>query len=328
MSVSEGRSIGVPDPDHLGLRVETDHLVRRALAEDLEVHGDITSMAVVRADVAGLAELVARSEGVVAGLGLVRAVFDQVDPRISVELSVSDGDRVRRGQAIGRIAGPLRSILTGERTALNLITYLSGIATATRRYVDALVGTDCVVRDTRKILPGTRHHAKAAVRAGGGVNHRIGLYDGLLVKDNHVAAAGGVREATELALKRADGRHVQVEVDDLQELDEAIEAGARDVMLDNFDPDLAAKAVERVRELEERFGPIVVEASGRIDLTNARLYAEAGVDRIAIGAITHSAPQLDIGLDIRAARQVGPDAARDLEGDDADGQVDARSGGG
>lgn len=322
VSASEGQHPGVPDPDRLALRVEADHLVRRALAEDLDVHGDITSAAVVRADVAGLAELVARADGVVAGLGLVRAVFDQVDPRISVEPSVADGDRVRRGQAIGRVAGPLRSILTGERTALNLLTYLSGIATATRRYVDAVEGTGCQIRDTRKILPGTRHHAKAAVRAGGGVNHRIGLFDAFLVKDNHVAAAGGIREATEAALRRADGRHVQVEVDDLQELDDAIAAGARDIMLDNFDADLAATAVARVRELEERYGPIAVEASGRIDLTNARQYAEAGVDRIAIGAITHSAPQLDIGLDIRAARQVGPDASRqfvaDGRSDDAD----------
>jgi nicotinate-nucleotide pyrophosphorylase (carboxylating) len=237
---------------------------------------------------------------------------------VSVEVHVSDGDRVRRGQAIGRVAGPLRSILTGERPALNLLTYLSGIATTTRRFVDALEGTGCVVRDTRKTVPGTRLLAKAAVRAGGGVNHRVGLFDAMLVNDNHVAAAGGVREATRQALARANGLHVQVEVDDLQELDEAIAAGARDVMLDNFDPDLAAKAVARVRELEERHGPILVEASGRIDISAARRFADAGVDRIAIGALTHSAPQLDIGLDIRAVREVRPDSDLGTAGEPGD----------
>jgi nicotinate-nucleotide pyrophosphorylase (carboxylating) len=304
--------IGVPEPDPVAMQVEADQLVRRALAEDLDVEGDITTNAVVRADATGLAELVVRSDGVVAGLGLVATVFDQVDPRISVVVEVEDGERVRRGQSIARVAGPLRSIITGERTALNLVSYLSGIASTTRRYVDALEGTGCAVRDTRKTIPGTRLLAKAAVRAGGGVNHRVGLFDAMLVKDNHVAAAGGVYEATRLALARAAGHHVQVEVDDLQELDEAIAAGARDVMLDNFDVDLARTAVARGRELEEDHGPIVVEASGRIDLATARRYAEVGVDRIAIGALTHSAPQLDVGLDIRAARQ-----GRSDPGDDA-----------
>lgn len=306
MPSSDGpHTIGVPEPDPVAMQVEADQLVRRALTEDLDVEGDVTSDAVVRADVAGLAELVVRSDGVVAGLGLMAAVYDQIDPRVSVEINVEDGGRVRRGQAIGRVAGPLRSIITGERTALNLVTYLSGIATTTRRFVDAVEGTGCAIRDTRKTIPGTRLLAKAAVRAGGGVNHRVGLFDALLVKDNHVAAAGGIAEATRLALARAAGRHVQVEVDDLQELDAAIEAGARDVMLDNFDVDLARKAVARVRELEDEHGPIIVEASGRIDMATARRFAEVGVDRLAIGSLTHSAPQLDIGLDIRAARQVG-----------------------
>jgi nicotinate-nucleotide pyrophosphorylase (carboxylating) len=292
----------VLDPVDLDTAAQT--VVARALAEDLSRDGDVTSEAIIPPQAIGRAEMVARAEGILAGVGLVATVYDQVDPRVSVELHASDGDPIRRGQVLGVIAGPLRSILTGERTALNLVTHLSGIATVTRIHVDAVAGTGCAIRDTRKTMPGMRLLEKAAVRAGGGVNHRIGLFDALLVKDNHVAVAGSVAAATRAALERCGGRHIQVEVDTLAELDEAVHAGARDVLLDNFTTDAVRRAVERARQLSEELGErILLEASGTIRLTSARAYAETGVDRLAIGALTHSAPQLDIALDIRTAEQ-------------------------
>ncbi|MEX0705145.1 MAG: carboxylating nicotinate-nucleotide diphosphorylase, partial [Nitriliruptoraceae bacterium] len=274
-------------------------LVTRALEEDLAQGVDVTSVATVPDDATGSATLVARADGVVAGLDLVAEVYRQVDERVTVERVAADGDRVTRGDAVARVDGPLRAILTGERTALNLVTHLSGVATATRAHVDAVAGTDCVVRDTRKTTPGMRQLEKAAVRAGGGVNHRVGLFDGLLVKDNHVVAAGSVGAATRAALDAAGGLPVQVEVDDLDQLREAIDAGARDVLLDNFTPDLVRQAVTIVRALESGHGRILLEASGTLRLDTVREYAEAGVDRVSVGAITHSAPQLDLALDIQ-----------------------------
>jgi len=221
---------------------------------------------------------------------------------VEVTLLSADGDRVVAGQTVAHVVGPLRTILTGERTALNLVCHLSGIATATRAFVDAVAGTGCVVRDTRKTVPGLRLLAKAAVRAGGGSNHRIGLSDGLLVKDNHVEVAGSVAAATTAALAAAGGLAVQVEVDTLDQLEEALAAGARDVLLDNLDVDATRAAVRRVRELESRYGRILIESSGSLGLDDAAAYARTGVDRIAVGAITHSAPQLDLGLDVRPLR--------------------------
>jgi nicotinate-nucleotide pyrophosphorylase (carboxylating) len=255
-------------------------------------------VATVPAGLPGEASLVARADGVVAGCELVARVFAAVDPDVEVDLEVVDGDRVTRGQVLGRVRGPLRSVLAGERTALNFLTHLSGIATRTRAFADAVAGTGCAVRDTRKTTPGLRLLEKVAVRAGGGVNHRVGLHDALLVKDNHVAAAGGVAEATRRALAAADGRHVQVEVTSLAELDEAVDAGARDVLLDNFTPAGCAEVVEHLaaRQLPER---VLLEASGTIRLDTVADFARSGVDRVAVGALTHSAPQLDIALDVR-----------------------------
>lgn len=298
---------GVLDP--AALADAADAAVARALAEDLDVAldatpvtrraADVTAGATVPADLLGEASLVARADGVVAGCDLVRRVFAAVDPDVDVSLEVADGASVTRGQVLGTVRGPLRSVLAAERTALNFLTHLSGVATRTREFADAVAGTGCVVRDTRKTTPGLRLLEKAAVLAGGGVNHRVGLFDALLVKDNHIAAAGGVTAATRRALEAADGRHVQVEVTSLSELDEAVDAGARDVLLDNFTPDGCAEAAAHLaaRDLDER---VLLEASGTIRLGTVAGYAASGVDRVAVGGLTHSAPQLDIALDVRA----------------------------
>lgn len=266
--------------------------VARALAEDLGDIGDVTTAATVPPTAEGAARVVARAAGVVAGTDLVREVFEQVDPRVEVRLEVADGDRVVRGDVVATVQGRLRSLLTGERVALNLLCLLSGVATQTRRYVDAVEGTGVSVRDTRKTTPGLRLLEKAAVAAGGGANHRVGLYDALLVKDNHVLAAGGAGAAARLAVGRARGRHVQVEVTSLAQLDEVLRAGVTDVLLDNFTPDEIRAAVRRVA------GRASLEASGNVTLDSIRAYAGTGVDRIAIGALTHSAPWLDLAMDV------------------------------
>ncbi|MEX0592216.1 MAG: carboxylating nicotinate-nucleotide diphosphorylase [Nitriliruptoraceae bacterium] len=295
-------------------------IVALALAEDLSGPdgsgaGDITSHATIPAEVRGEARLVVRAPGVIAGLGLVAEVYRQIDDTIDVDLFVSDGDRVAAGTVAATIAGPLGGVLTGERTALNLVGHLSGVATATDAYVTAIAGTGCIVRDTRKTTPGLRLLEKAAVRAGGGRNHRVGLFDAILVKDNHVAVAGSVTAASRAALSFAEATDVvvQIEVDTLDQLDEALAAGASEILLDNFTPAEAAEAVARVKaqvegqveaQVETRAltagatGAVILEASGGIDLTTVRAYAEAGVDYVSVGAITHSAPQLDVALDI------------------------------
>lgn len=277
---------------------DLDVLIGRALEEDLGGRGDVTSAALVPADAHASGVLVARSAGVVAGVDAAAAVFAALDARVRLEPHVVDGDRVAAGQAIADVSGPARAVLAGERTALNLLSHLSGVATLTARYVESVAGTGAVIRDTRKTLPGLRALGKDAVAAGGGVNHRRGLDDALLVKDNHVAVAGGVGEATRRALAHAGGLEVQVEVDDLDQLGEALEAGARSVLLDNFGPDELAEAVARCRARDEA---VFVEASGGVTLETVAAIAGTGVDAVAVGALTHSAPALDIGLDLTVA---------------------------
>jgi nicotinate-nucleotide pyrophosphorylase (carboxylating) len=271
-----------------------DAVIATALGEDLGEAGDVTSRATVRADVTASAALVAREPGVVAGLEVARAVFAAVDPGTVFEALVADGAHVRAGDVLASVTGVARALLAAERTALNLLCHLSGIATATTTFVAELEGTGCAVRDTRKTLPGLRALQKAAVVAGGGRNHRAGLFDALLVKDNHVAAAGGIGEATRLALAGANRLTVQVEVDSLDQLDEALGAGARSVLLDNFSMNDLHAAVARCRRETE---PVFVEASGGITLSSAWAIASTGVDAIAVGALTDSVRALDIGLD-------------------------------
>lgn len=287
------------------LAAATEAIVATALAEDLADVGDRTSLATVPTHASGRAQLVARADGVLAGTAVVAETCRQVDPTIRVELHMADGDRVAVGDVVAELAGPLRSVLTAERTLLNLLTGLSGVATLTRRFADALQGTGCVVRDTRKTTPGQRLLEKAAVRAGGGVCHRVGLHDHVLVKENHVAAAGGVGPAARAALDHAAAAdvpvHVQVEVTTLAEAEQAIAEGVVDLLLDNFTPQRLAEAVVAI---DGRAG---VEASGGITLETARAFAEAGADRLAVGALTHSAPALDLALDVTQVDDVTPD---------------------
>lgn len=275
------------------LRQAARRVVTRALTEDLGGQSDITSAVTVSVGTRGRALLVAREDGVVAGLELVSEVCNQVDHRIEVQLSHFDGDAVSRGTVVAEVTGPLRTLLTAERTVLNLVCHLSGVATRTRAFAQLLEGTDCVVRDTRKTTPGLRLLEKHAVAVGGGSNHRIGLYDAILVKDNHVAAAGGVAAAARAALDGApEGVHVQVEVTSLDEAEAAIAEGVTDLLLDNFTPEALREAVTAID------GRAAVEASGGITLETARAYADAGADRLAVGGLTHSAPSLDLALDV------------------------------
>jgi nicotinate-nucleotide pyrophosphorylase (carboxylating) len=270
------------------------HLVRevveRALAEDLGLLGDLTSIAVIDDTTIGSASFVARSEGVIAGTAAATETFFQLDPAVEVEWLVEDGDEILEGQDLGRVSGQLRAILGGERTALNLLQHCSGVATMTRRYVRAAHGK-ARIRDTRKTLPGLRALEKAAVRAGGGFNHRESMSDAILIKDNHLMQIG-LRTAIDRARARWPGRIVEVECDTLEQVAEALEARADLILLDNMTPEQAQAAREVVD------GVIPLEVSGRISLETVGTYAETGIDYISVGAITHSAPALDIALDL------------------------------
>ena len=271
----------------------TQRLIALALEEDL-ADGDATAAATVPETLEATARFVARADGVIAGLVTTEAVVAAVDPALVFTAACSDGDGVARGTLVAQVQGRARSILAAERTALNLLTHLSGVATQTAALVAAVGGTDCVVRDTRKTLPGMRALQKAAVVAGGGVNHRFSLSDGILVKDNHVAAAGSIGAATRQALDAAGALGVQVEVDDLMQLAAALDAGARSVLLDNFSAGDMRTAVAICRAVAD---DVFVEASGNVTLETVGAIAETGVDAVAVGALTHSVRALDIGLD-------------------------------
>lgn len=266
--------------------------IARFIREDVG-EGDVTTNAVVPEDAQGKARIEAREELVVAGLDAARLCFEEAGPGTTWTGLVADGDAVGPGDVLARLEGSLATILVGERTALNLLGRLSGIATLTRAFVDAIAGTATEIVDTRKTTPGLRSLEKYAVRTGGGFNHRFGLYDAVLIKDNHLRAAGGVAEAVQAARNRAPaGLVVQVEVTDLSELDEAVSAGADAILLDNMSPDMVRSAVQRTA------GRALLEASGGMTLANVRSYAETGVDRISIGALTHSAPAVDVALEV------------------------------
>jgi nicotinate-nucleotide pyrophosphorylase (carboxylating) len=269
-------------------------LARAALDEDLAGGVDVTSEATVPADQRATADLVARADGVVAGLPVAEAVLTcAAGAVLEVDRTVADGDRVERGTVLLTVTGPTRAVLLAERTALNLLCHLSGVATATRRWADELEGTGAVVRDTRKTTPLLRPLEKYAVRCGGGENHRRSLSDAALVKDNHVVAAGGVAAAYRLVVERFPGVPVEVEVDDVGGAVEAADAGASLVLLDNMSPEQVREAVAALG------GRSRLEVSGGLSLDTARAYGETGVDYLAVGALTHSAPVLDIGLDLR-----------------------------
>jgi nicotinate-nucleotide pyrophosphorylase (carboxylating) len=267
-----------------------------ALAEDLVGGIDVTTAATVPPDDRGRGDLVARTPGVVAGLPVAEAVFWLVSAAVECAPLTADGDRVAAGQRLLTVSGPIGPILTAERTALNLLCHLSGVATLTRRWVDAVAGTGARIRDTRKTLPGMRALQKYAVRCGGGVNHRMSLSDAALIKDNHVAAAGSVGAAFAAVRAQAPGLPLEVECDTLEQVAEALEAGADLILLDNFDVPALARAV-RLAD-----GRALLEASGGLALPGARAVAQTGVDYLAVGALTHSAPALDIGLDLVQAR--------------------------
>jgi nicotinate-nucleotide pyrophosphorylase (carboxylating) len=273
---------------------EVDRLVRAALAEDFRYGPDITTAAVIGSGAVADARVVARQPGVLAGLDVAAAVLAVAAPGAAIEPLARDGDRVAAGQAVARVYGPLAGILAAERTMLNFLTHLSGVATATRAWADAIAGTGAFVRDTRKTLPGLRVLEKYAVRCGGGVNHRMGLGDAALIKDNHVAFAGGVAAAYR-ALRAADPDvSVEVECDTVAQVAEALAAGATLILLDNMSLDDLRASVSLARS----YSAARLEASGGLRLENARAVAETGVHYLAVGALTHSAPALDLALDL------------------------------
>lgn len=289
-----------PDPSDLSAPAVT-RLLELALEEDLGVEGDVTSR-VIPEDAQCVGDLVFREAGVLAGLPLARRVLERVDPRAQLEPCAQDGDRIGPGQVVAQLRGPARGVLAAERTLLNFLQRLSGVATATRRLVDAVEGTGVMVLDTRKTTPGWRILEKYAVRAGGGHNHRVGLFDMVLVKDNHLAALGGegaIEEVVRLAREAAPGLELELEVTSEAGALRAARAGADIVLLDNFSPADLARAVRAVREDAAARGARAprLEASGGIKLDTIRHFAEAGVDRISTGSMTHSARSIDIALD-------------------------------
>lgn len=274
---------------------EVVRIIRTALAEDLGPHGlDVTGVATIPADQHDTADLVARADGVLAGLPVAAGVFELCDPRTEVAGKVPDGARVTRGDVLATVTGPTRALLAAERTALNLLCRMSGVATHTRSWADVLAGTQAQVLDTRKTTPGLRALEKYAVRVGGGANKRMGLYDVAMVKDNHVAATGGVAVAFARVRAAFPDLPVQVEVTTLAEAVTAVDAGASFLLCDNMTPAELRAVVAAVG------GRAELEATGNLTLAVAREYAGTGVDYLSVGALTHSSPILDVALDLRS----------------------------
>lgn len=269
-----------------------ENIVRLALAEDIG-SGDITSQATIPADKTAKARMIVKHAGVICGLHVAEAVFNAIDHKLVVAVIAKDGDQLKVGTEVLEVSGSARSILAAERVALNFVQRMSGVATQTRKLADVITGTKAKLCDTRKTTPGLRALEKYAVRCGGGINHRMGLYDAILIKDNHIAVAGGITAALKAAKDKA--QQIEIEVDTLDQLYEALGAGAKFILLDNMTPAQLAEAVTI------NAGRATLEASGGINAHNIRAIAETGVDLISVGSITHSAPALDIGLDITIA---------------------------
>lgn len=278
-----------------GLMLQIDAIIRNALVEDVG-SGDVTTLNTVPADAILRGTLLVKADGVLAGLAVFRRVFDLVDPRVEIELQAADGEQVQRGQIVAAISGPGQAILMGERLALNILQRMSGIATETRRYVDAVAGTRAVILDTRKTAPGLRVLDKLAVRLGGGQNHRFGLYDMAMIKDNHIAAVGSITEAVR-RVRAGDPlrRPIEVEVTDLGQLRETLSLSVDRILLDNMSTGLMAEAVAIAA------GRTPLEASGGVNLNTVAAIAATGVDYISVGALTHSVEALDISLDVSEA---------------------------
>lgn len=267
-------------------------LVELALSEDLADGPDITTLATIEETSISTLKLVARESGIISGVHVAQLVFELLADEIVANVFVQDGQKISADQVILSIKGPTQALLTAERTALNFLTHMSGIATTTSLWVAEVAGTKAKIRDTRKTIPGLRHLEKYAVHCGGGVNHRFSLNDAALIKDNHILVAGGVGEAFKKLKNKITNQEIEVEVDSLEQIPEAIEAGAKYILLDNF-------SISDMKKAVSAYGPnIKFEASGGLTLSNARAVAETGVDYLAIGALTHSAPSLDIGADL------------------------------
>lgn len=272
--------------------IDISALLQLALAEDIGP-GDITSLATIPADRQARVAMNARADMVVCGLVFLPELFAMIDGRVAIDIQVEDGARVKPGTTLAMLHGPARALLSGERVALNLVQQLSGVATLTRQYVDAVAGTPAAILDTRKTVPGLRAAQKYAVTCGGGVNHRMGLYDAVMIKDNHIAVAGSVAAAVKAAITYApQGMVIQVECDTLAQVEEAMAAGATMLLLDNMDNETLRAAVA----LAAPRG-VMTEASGNVNLQTVHAIAQTGVNRISIGKLTHSAPAVDIGLD-------------------------------
>ncbi len=264
--------------------------IRRALAEDIGT-GDVTSNSILPPEASMQGQIIAKQEGMAAGLDVAQAVYEMVDPRVDFRPQVGEGAYVTKGQVLALVSGPARSLLTAERTALNFLGRISGIATLTHQFVEAVAGTKTVILDTRKTVPGLRMADKLAVRRGGGQNHRIGLYDMVLIKDNHIDFAGSITQAVSLARAGAAGLEIEVEARTLEDVHEALSQGVERILLDNMSFEMMAEAVRLAQ------GRARLEASGNVTLESVRRIAETGVDYISSGALTHSAKVFDVSFD-------------------------------